>query len=263
MGDATGFGLIVECQRRARRAGGRCISSPPTRAPVVCCAGPGCIRCSSVPDARSPTSPPSPAPPADRPRRIRHRGHPAAGLPVLWALSPCWSLSRLAAPRLAFDACPRAPMPPGPSATARGSCARMPATPAPRRPTRCTAATSPRARPGSRSRSTCRPRPATTPTTPGPGRGRQGRRPDLAPRRHAGAVRRHPAARDEHLDDDQRHRHVAAGALPGAPRRSRPRRPVRTRHQRCAPWRGPRRTTSSRSTCRAGPTSSRRGPRCG
>ena len=36
-----------------------------------------------------------------------------------------------------------------------------------------------------------------------------------ASRGHAGAVRGHPARRDEHLDDDQRHRHVAARALPG------------------------------------------------
>ena len=55
-----------------------------------------------------------------------------------------------------------------------------------------------------------RPRPPA-----GPRRGRQGRRPDPAPRRDAAAVRRHPARRDEHLDDDQRHRDVAARALPG------------------------------------------------
>ena len=47
----------------------------------------------------------------------------------------------------------------------------------------------------------------------GPGRGRQGRRAGQPPRRPAGAVRRHPDDRDEHLDDDQRHRHVAARAL--------------------------------------------------
>ena len=45
------------------------------------------------------------------------------------------------------------------------------------------------------------------------GRGRQGRRVDRPSRRHAGAVRRHPARRDEHLDDDQRHGRLAAGAL--------------------------------------------------
>ena len=49
----------------------------------------------------------------------------------------------------------------------------------------------------------------------GPRRGRPGRRPGRAPGRHAGPVRRHPARADEHLDDDQRHGHVAAGALPG------------------------------------------------
>ena len=59
-----------------------------------------------------------------------------------------------------------------------------------------------------------------------------------------------PAGRDEHLDDDQRHRGVAARPLRG---------------QRRAPGRGvdgrcgaPPRTTSSRSTCPAAPTSSRR-----
>ena len=58
-----------------------------------------------------------------------------------------------------------------------------------------------------------RPRPRARPR-----RGRQGRRPDHPPRRHARAVRRHPAGRDEHLDDDQRDRDVAAGALPGGRR---------------------------------------------
>ena len=46
-----------------------------------------------------------------------------------------------------------------------------------------------------------------------PRRGRQGRRADLASRRHAGAVRRHPARRDEHLDDHQRDGRLAARAL--------------------------------------------------
>ena len=58
-----------------------------------------------------------------------------------------------------------------------------------------------------------RPRPRA-----GPRRGRQGGRADLAHRRHAGPVRRHPAVADEHLDDDQRHRDVAARALPGGRR---------------------------------------------
>ena len=49
----------------------------------------------------------------------------------------------------------------------------------------------------------------------GPRRGRQGRRPGPAPGRDAPAVRRHPARVDEHLHDDQRHRDVAARALPG------------------------------------------------
>ena len=86
-------------------------------------------------------------------------------------------------------------------------------------------------------------------------RGRQGRRPGHAHRRHARAVRRHPARRDEHVDDDQRHRDVAARALPGG------RRGARARRHASSP--GRRRTTSSRSTCRGGPTSSRRRRRCG
>ena len=55
-----------------------------------------------------------------------------------------------------------------------------------------------------------------------PRRGRQGRRPDPAPRRDAAPFDGHPAHRDEHLDDDQRHRDVAAGALPGGRRGAEP-----------------------------------------
>ena len=54
----------------------------------------------------------------------------------------------------------------------------------------------------------------------GQGRGRQGRRPRLAYRRHARSVRRHPARRDEHVDDHQRHGAVAARALRRAGRRA-------------------------------------------
>ena len=45
------------------------------------------------------------------------------------------------------------------------------------------------------------------------GRGRQGRRADRHDAATCGAVRGHPARADEHLDDDQRHRPLAAGAL--------------------------------------------------
>ena len=44
-------------------------------------------------------------------------------------------------------------------------------------------------------------------------RGRQGRRAGLASWRHAHALRRHSDRRDEHVDDHQRHRRVADGAL--------------------------------------------------
>ena len=53
-----------------------------------------------------------------------------------------------------------------------------------------------------------RPRPR-----PRPRRGRQGRRLDRQQGRHARPVRRHPARRDEHLDDDQRDRRLAARPL--------------------------------------------------
>ena len=51
-------------------------------------------------------------------------------------------------------------------------------------------------------------------------RSRQGRRADLASRRHAHAVRADPARRDEYLDDDQRHGRLAAGALRRGRRRA-------------------------------------------
>ncbi|CAG6395573.1 hypothetical protein SCOCK_330084 [Actinacidiphila cocklensis] len=45
-------------------------------------------------------------------------------------------------------------------------------------------------------------------------RGRQGRRRHRLDRRHAGALRRHPAGQGVHVDDDQRARRAAAAALP-------------------------------------------------
>ena len=54
-------------------------------------------------------------------------------------------------------------------------------------------------------------------------RGRQGRRAGRAPRRHARAVRRHPARRDEHLDDDQRHRRCGCSRCTSRSPRSRAR----------------------------------------
>ena len=58
------------------------------------------------------------------------------------------------------------------------------------------------------------------------------------------ALRRHPARRDEHVDDDQRHRDVAVRHVPRAGRGA------RRRPRRCSP--APPRTTSSRSTCPRG-----------
>ena len=86
------------------------------------------------------------------------------------------------------------------------------------------------------------------------GRSRQGRRAGLPSRRHARAVRRHPARHHEHLDDHQRHRGVADGALYRGGRRA----------GRAAPRsQAPPRTTSSRNICRAAPMCFRRRRRCG
>ena len=85
--------------------------------------------------------------------------------------------------------------------------------------------------------------------------GRQGRRAGGAQGRHARAAGRHPAGPHEHVDDDQRHGGVAAGALH---RRGRGERDRRRRRSRARP-----RTTSSRSTSRAAPTPSRPRRRCG
>ena len=60
---------------------------------------------------------------------------------------------------------------------------------------------------------------------PRPRRGRQGRRLDRPQGRHARAARRHPARRDEHVDDDQRHRGLAARPLRHRRRRERSRSP--------------------------------------
>ena len=86
-------------------------------------------------------------------------------------------------------------------------------------------------------------------------RGRQGRRADRAQGRHGRAAGRHPARRDEHVDDDQRDGGLAAGAL------HRHRRGERRRAR--ASSRARPRTTSSRSTCAAAPTRSRPARRCG
>ena len=46
----------------------------------------------------------------------------------------------------------------------------------------------------------------------GPRRGRQGRRAGRPPRPHGAAARQHPRRRDEHVDDDQRHRRPGCSA---------------------------------------------------
>ena len=86
-------------------------------------------------------------------------------------------------------------------------------------------------------------------------RRRHGRRGDRLDPRHAPAVRRHPARRDERVDDDERRRAPGAGAL--HPRRRGAGRAAG------ASSRGRSRTTSSRSSWSATRTSTRRGRRCG
>ena len=108
----------------------------------------------------------------------------------------------------------------------RGRCGNTRGWGPPTRRTLGSAISSSTARPGSPSRSTCPRRWGTTPTTRAPGRGGQDRRGDRHGRRHAPAVRGHPARPRLDLDDDQRDR-----AHPVAPvrarRRGAGRRPVR------------------------------------
>ena len=116
VGDATGFGFIVECQRRARRAGRpmRIVAADDRTRRLLRRAR--LHRCSPVPAARR-TSRRWPAPRADRPLTRRR----AAPCRARW----CGHSHRAGrypglAPRLAFTACPRAATSPVPSATARG-----------------------------------------------------------------------------------------------------------------------------------------------
>ena len=85
-------------------------------------------------------------------------------------------------------------------------------------------------------------------------RGGQGGRGDRLHRRYAHPLRRHPPRPRHHLHDDQCHGRHAPRPL----RRGRPRAGRRARHPRGAPSR----TTSSRSTWRAAPSSIRRAPPC-
>ena len=87
------------------------------------------------------------------------------------------------------------------------------------------------------------------------GRGRQGRRGDRLDRRHAPAARRHPARPGHDVDDDQ-----LDGVDPAAALRARRRGAGRRRRSDLA---ARSRTTCSRSTSPAAPTSTRRGRRCG
>ena len=137
----------------------------------------------------------------------------------------------------------------------RGRCASTRASRRPRRRTRASGCCSSAGRPACRWRSTCRPSSGSTRTTRAPP-ARSGA-PGVAHRlgrRHAAAVRRHPARRGLDVDDDQRARARAAAALRAGRRRA-----GRRVRASCA---GRCRTTSSRSTPRAATTSSRRGPRC-
>jgi hypothetical protein len=133
-----------------------------------------------------------------------------------------------------------------------GCSAPMPAIRRRRRRTRSTAPTWPRGRPACRSPSTCRPRRAMTATMCS--RAARWARSACRSRTWAtcGRCSTDPARADEHLDDDQRHGAVAAGALCRGGRGTGRRCRARCR-ARC-------RTTSSRNTSRAAPISARRSP---
>ena len=88
----------------------------------------------------------------------------------------------------------------------------------------------------------------------GAGRGGQGRRGDLLAGRHGDAARRHPAGQGQHQHDHQR-----AGGDPAGDGHRGGEEAGRGRTASCA---ARSRTTSSRSTSRAAPTSSRPRPRC-
>ena len=141
------------------------------------------------------------------------------------------------------------------TSTSRGPSASTPGSPPPRSPTPSTAATSPPARRACRSPSTWPPTAATTPTTPGRRRRRHGRRRHRLDLRHEDPLRRHPARQDVGVDDHERRGAAGAGAVHrgrrGAGRAAR------------AARRAPSRTTSSRSSWSATPTSTRPTPSCG
>ena len=125
-----------------------------------------------------------------------------------------------------------------------------------RRRTSCTAPTWPRARPGCRSPSTCRPRPATTPTTP-MARGEVGK--VGVPVAHLGHMRTLLDGIPPGEMNTSMTINATAAWLLGAVRRQR-RGAGRRRRASCA---ARRRTTSSRSTCPAARTSSRPSRRAG
>ena len=225
---------LLEAHRRARREGRRLVLASITPRPTGCCAPLACTASSTRRGGRRAGHGVwRLSPPEDLPGRVTRR-YRAIGMP---------DDSLLAAPR-ARPAVGHAHV--RRSLQRRGQQRAVPDQPGqgPDRPVgRLRPAHPDRLRPGPSAR---------------PRRGRQGRRPDPPRRRHAGAVRRDPAGRDEHLDDDQRDGDVAAGALPGRGRGA-GRRALRSRDS----WPAPPRTTSSRSTSRAGRTCSRPGRRCG
>ena len=142
------------------------------------------------------------------------------------------------------------------TAAGRGRSASTPASRRRRRRTRASATCSSAGRPASRSRSTCRRSSGYDSDDPRAAGevGRTGVAIDSLADMEI-LLRRDPARRGVDLDDDQRARLAAAPAVRARRARSRA-----CRRPRCA---APCRTTSSRSTSRAGTTSSRRGRRCG
>ena len=119
VGDATGFGFIVECQRRARRAGRpmRIVAADERTRRLLRRARLHSLL-STAPAAT--TSEPA----AGRRRRLSLRltRSPATTARRATGVGTLTVRGRYPrhAPRLAFTACPRAPTPPAPSATAPG-----------------------------------------------------------------------------------------------------------------------------------------------
>ena len=221
---------------------------------------------------RSPTSPASTWATRRRRRRRRRLGarpsrrpparrdEPPGRRPEGIAVQPLYTAADLDGPRLprhlpGHRAVPARPVPDDVRQPAVDDPPVRRASPPPRSPTPSTGATSPPGRRACRSPSTWPPTAATTPTTRGWPATSAWPAWRSTRSRHAPAVRRHPARPDERVDDDERRGAAGARAL------HRRRRGAGRARRSSSP--GPSRTTSSRSSWSATPTSTRRSRRCG